>query len=220
MSTNRKKDTRRRRAPQLEQALVSTVSAWARGGQSPEVKDYHALYNNVQLYHNVGTSLGNVVNQFDNIPQGTAGYQRLGNKIFIKDLEMILVLNNKADRPNVVYRVMVVAAPATASADTFTELFYGGNFSGCLYRPNSICLHDALIASNQGSLMTAPTKERAYTHRAMIPINKMVNYDPLSGKCATTLNIYIAPYDAYATLTTDNIASVAQASMRIGFVDA
>ena len=77
---------------------------------------------------------------------------------------------------------------------------------------------------NQGSGMennVTPNKERSFLHRLDIPINRPVTYDRLDGNlCNSRIHVYVSAYDAYATLTTDNIASVAQSSYRITFSDA
>jgi len=139
----------------------------------------------------------------------------------VKGIDFRLILNNKADRPNVSYRVILAATPSTVSADTIGEIVWNGNFTGTHIPINSVLLHDVTFPSNQGSSMEnnmTPNKERSFNHTAYVPINRSVTYGG-DGACQTRLVGWIICYDAYGTLTTDNIGSVAQASTRIDFAD-
>jgi hypothetical protein len=154
------------------------------------------------------------------ITLGTAYDKRVGNKIFVKDLEFIMMLNNKDTRPNVTYRVSVVACPATGSTDDYSELFVSGAFSGNFITNNAVLLYDQIFPTNQGSTMSTPTKERTHAHRFTISVNKPVVYNTIDGACQTRIIAFVNSYDAYGTLVTDNIASIAQGSHKVTYVDA
>jgi hypothetical protein len=152
---------------------------------------------------------------------GSAFSQRVGLAIHLKRFVARLVLNNKVDRPNVSYRVVLVAAPSTTSSDTYTEQFVGGWFSGVHQPANSVVLSDTVFPLNQGSTMTqnvTPDKERSFNHVVDVPIDHAVYYNT-DGLCQTRLTCYVISYDAYGTLVTDNIASIAQATWRIDYLD-
>lgn len=202
-------------------ARAAATDPWGVGGSRTELKTYLQTNGNYQLYHNVSAPYFNLNNLLDSIAQGAQSYQRIGNRIFVKELEVFMVLNNKTDRPNVSYRFTVCAAPATANADTFGELFVGG-FSGLHVPTNSQLLYDAAFPLNQGSGMEnniTPNKERSFIHRAVVPINRPVVYNTNDQACTTRLIGFICAYDAYGTLVTDNIASVAQTSWRLVYTD-
>jgi len=197
-------------------------ATWAAGGRQTELKSFFFNGSNYQLYHNVAAPYTNVTNMLDNITLGTQPYQRVGARIFLRHFECVLVLNNKTDRPNVSYRFVVVAAPTNTNTDTFSEMFSGAGFTSIHVPNNSLLLHDSIFPINQGSGMennVTPNKERSFTHRVSFPINKPVTVNTNDGAFSTRLVAFVVAYDAYGTLTTDNIASVAQTSYRIMFTD-
>jgi len=202
--------------------LGAAPPTWAAGSDRTELKNLFNSGGNYQLYHNVAASYTNSTNLLDNIALGTQPSQRVGARIFLRSFDAVLVLNNKTDRQNVSYRFVVLAAPTNSNTDTFVELFGGGVFTGMHVPNNSLLLHDSIFPSNQGSGMdtnTLANKERSFTHRVSFPINKPVTINTNDGLFSTRLIAFIVAYDAYGTLTTDNIASVAQTSYRIMFTD-
>jgi hypothetical protein len=185
------------------------------------MKFYNTHFSNQQMYHNVGVALNGVGNMLDGITQGTGFNQRIGLSIKLKRIVANIVFNNKSDRPNVSYRVMVIAAPSTTSVDTFIELTSGGWYSSVHLPSNSVVLHDAFLPLNQGSTQVVeaiPARERSHVHRFDVPIDHLVQYNTDS-LCQTRLTTWVICYDAHGTLTTDNIASVAQASTRVDYID-
>lgn len=197
------------------------VNAWATTVRGTENKFYDTSVTNQQLYHNVGAAMGNTGNLLDLITTGAARNNRIGLSIMVKRLVANLVFNNKTDRPNVSYRVACIAAPSTTSADTFSELFAYGYFTGVHLPANSVLLHDSTFPANQGSSMEnsmTPNKERSFTHHLDIPIDKAVQYNT-DGLCQTRIIVWLICYDAHGTLTSDNIASLAQATWRLDYVD-
>jgi len=186
-----------------------------------EVKFFDQRWSNQQLYHNVGTTWNATTNLLDTILNGNTVLTRIGASIYVKGLDFRFVLNNKTDRPNVSYRILVAATPSTAAADAFDEIVGGAAFTGTHLPTQSVLLYDATFPKNQGSGMdnnVTPNKERSFNHVAYVPINNTVTYS-VTGICQTRLVGYVICYDAFGTLTTDNIASVAQASLRIDFAD-
>jgi len=220
-----KQTSRTRKQPKSStkgSALGAAPLTWAAGTSRTELKNYFFSGGNYQLYHNVASPYTNYPNLLDNIALGTQPYQRVGARIFLRNLECILVLNNKTDRPNVSYRFVVVAAPTNTNTDTFAELFTGNGFTSIHVPNNSLLLHDSIFPINQGSGMdnnVTPNKERSFTHRVSISINKPVTVNTNDGAFSTRLVGFVIAYDAFGTLITDNIASVAQTSYRIMFTD-
>lgn len=202
-------------------ANSTSLNVWASSLAKYESKYNLNVWSNQQLYHNVGTLWNATANLLDNISTGATVTTRVGNSIFVKGIEFRFVLNNKTDRPNVSYRVILAATPTTVSSDTFGEIVSSAQFTGVHLPVSSVMLHDVTFPSNQGSGMEnniTPNKERSFNHTAYVPINRSVTYGA-DGACQTRLVGYIVPFDAFGTLTTDNICSVAQASIRIDFAD-
>jgi hypothetical protein len=202
--------------------LVAAPTSWATRATGTEVKAFYSQSSNYQLYHNIPALYANQPSLLNSIVNGNTYDTRIGTRIFVKELEMYLVLNNKPDRPNVSYRVAVCAAPATTSTDAAAELFANGGMTGLHIISNSELLSDTTFPQNQGSGMEnnmTPNKEWSFTYRVKIPINRHVVYNT-DNNCATRLIGYVTAYDAFGTLQTDNIASVAQTSWRIVFTDA
>ncbi len=219
-----KSNSRTRKQPKAGHAAMARAAAtdpWGVGGSRTELKTFSQSSGNYQLYHNVPAAYYNLTNLLDQVVQGTQSYQRVGNRIFVKELEIFMVLNNKPDRPNVSYRLTVCAAAATTNADSFGELFVSG-FTGLHVPTNSQLLYDAAFPLNQGSSMEnnmTPNKERSFIHRAVVPINRPVVYNTSDQACTTRLIGFVCSYDAYGTLQTDNIASIAQTSWRLVYTD-
>jgi hypothetical protein len=223
---NKSRTQRKSRTKKNGAVTAAGPFAWANGSSNTELKCYSDVSGNFQLYHNLGIPYFNLQSLLDNIVPTTGVNGRIGNRIFVKEVDIQMVLNNKVDRPNVTYRFVVVAAPVTVATDAYTELFAGGGICGAHLPTGSTLLHDAVIPVNQGSTQfvasaaTGATKERSCYHRATIPINKPVVYSPATAGCSTRITGWIVAYDAFGTLTTDNIASVAATSYRILYTDA
>jgi len=203
--------------------LGAVGPVWPTGPNTPEVKAYTTQSSNAQLYHNVPVYMANTLSLFDSITQGAGFGQRIGSRIFAKRLRVRVVFNNKVDRPNCSYRVAVTAAPTNSNTDAFNELFSGGGFTGIHAITNSQLLYDTVFPLNQGSGMennVTPNKERSFNHTLEIPLNHPVVYNTADNKATTTLTVWFVSYDAYGTLITDNISSVAQVTWSIDYTDA
>ncbi len=207
-SRRNRRDTQRASAP----------NPWGTGSAATEVKKYVASVTNQQLYHDLPTLVLNT-DVLANLARGTDYWNRVGYKIFVKNLEIKMLMNNKDTRPNVTYRILVIASQNSTQADTFTELTTPTGFLAQHLPFTSQCLHDQMLPLNQGATMTTPTKERSFAFQLNIPINKAVVYNK-DDTCATRIAIYCLAYDAHATLTTDNIASIPRATVGVEFTDA
>ncbi len=200
-------------------AIVPRLSPWGSTHASEETKVFFQSTNNTQLYHNVPLLINNT-NLLEGINQGAGGNQRIGSEIFLREFQCNLLVNNKDTRCNVTYRVVLVASANNNVSETYDECFKGQVFTGVHHPNTSVLLYDAFFPNNQGTTMTVPTKERSSMHVFRVPINKSVVYDTVvPGTCLTRLALYVVAYDAHATLTTDNIASVAQVSYRMIYTE-
>jgi len=202
-------------------AQLGAVAPWSSLSRQPELKMHTLASSNQALYHNTAAQFGNVSNFLDGVAVGTGYYTRIGNQIRVKRLVMRLVLNRKTDRPNVSYRVIVLATVPGSGVDAFSELFEGSAFTS-ICKPG-VCqvLHDVVFPRDQGGVMTqqvTPDKERSNTYECSIDIDRAVAYST-DGSCLTVVRGYIIAYDAYGTLTTDNIASIPQGLLGVQFID-
>jgi hypothetical protein len=221
MPNRTSRNQRKPKSQRSKSLALAGPAVWAPNKSGTELKNYVQTSGNFQLYHNVPAVFYNNSNLLNLIVPGPAYYERIGQKIHVKSFVANLVLNNKTDRPNVSYRIMFFAAPATVSTDTAAELLSGGGFTGIPHYQNAECLYDTCFPMNQGSSMEnnmTPNKERSFNHRVSFPLNHSVVYNT-DGNCSTRLVGFVTSYDAFGTLTTDNIASVAQLSWRIAFTD-
>lgn len=204
--------------------------------KTAERKYYDAATENVQLYHNVGPSVAYPLAVYPyafyvnplGLQQGQTSGQRIGDKIQSTGLSVKLWLSTKSDRPNVMYRVLVLAHPdlEIGGANKFTgvnqRIFYpldaGNAMIENIQTDNFNVLYDKIIKPIPQSGYPNPTgKEHSTYHRFYIPTNRVISYrdDTLGGSTVIPKNqrdnwaMYVIPYDAYGTLVTDNIASMA-----------
>jgi len=199
-----------------------TVQALVRRalGKMVETKKYARARENRQLYHN---SVNNFFNLVTTV-QGTGQHNRIGDKINAKGLKIKLWLSNKSDRPNVLYRIMVISGDLPNTTD-ITDLFEtpdegtNGNKMTLpvntekyrvVYQKNVKLTQ--LMTYSAGSTGPVVGKEQSKMFSIWLPMrNRSIKYVQQNGTLPTELKnrlgLVIIPYDAYGTLTTDNIAS-------------
>ena len=163
---------------------------------------------------------------------------RIGNEIYLKEFETRFWLSNKLDRPNVMYRITTFWYPtAGALAPTPDNVYLnaGGTFPNVMIlRPNTGVIQvisDKFIFSGNNYAQPYQTQPepviigpgilgREASQLRVIKKyykNKKVTYEAVSGtgtgqvSAVKGKDIYVAitAYDAWGTLTSDNIASYA-----------
>lgn len=178
---------------------------------------------NLSLYHNVGAFAGPVVyGDLLRTDLGTNQNQRTGDSVYASYLKLRLWMSNKTDRPNVLYRVMVITAPPDqANSGNPTNFWKGINGNRIIDFLNSdvySTVYDKTLENHVGdmSLETASNqKECSITHEFTIPINRKVGYQtdvsgtPIPKFQRDCMCLVVVPYDAFGTLTTDVIATMA-----------
>lgn len=197
---------------------------------------------NRNLYHDVGNGTGPSTNQktviwnpWAGIVQGTADYNRIGDKIQPVIMTARIWLANKATRPNVLYRVIVARLPkiyaGTASDGTNLDLFradnIGSNGNTCCGMIDSQkgirCYYDRIISNEIGYSWDQGGATGRENHRFLkLAIRRKrsrpIVYESGGGLVNNPIGIYVIPYDSWGTLQTDNIASCA-VTMRLYFKD-
>lgn len=202
--------------------------------KTAETKIYSLGYENVQLYHNTGvaglTFVGPLhFNPWNLIAQGTGKQQRVGDTISPRGMSIRLWMANKLDRPNVMYRVMVLVLPKTynnarvtaGSIDIAAPIWTGGGNGNYMCLPIDTekgikVLYDRVFSNEKGSsnILPGTNKECHIFKKLWIKRRKgssAIRFE--SNGAQDILNkplaVYCIPYDSYGTLVTDNIASCA-----------
>jgi len=197
-----------------------------------ETKYYDEGYENVQLYHDVGQVGGPttfqiplVFDPWQRIAVGNTRSTRIGDKIMPIGIKFRLWIANKADRPNVTYRLIVINIPmdiaGTLTTSSNVDLFFAMN-SGTLNQTliamidknrftNRVYM-DKIIRLERGQVGTAAgVNKEIHTSRSYyFKFGGTMIFDH-GGVTHNRPNfaIYLIPYDSYGTLQTDNIASCA-----------
>lgn len=199
--------------------------------KAAETKRYQFASENVQLYHNNGTSnlgipSGIQFNSWSSISLGTNRFQRVGDQIYPRGMALRLWLSNKSDRPNVLYRVIVCVVPKIVAGtttslthDPFFVTYNAGSNNNILCAPVdpekvSRVFYDKIISVHTGWGVPAPggtNKEYSKLLKLWIRRKKrgVIEFDGANSIKNNPILIGVYPYDAYGTLATDNIASCA-----------
>lgn len=184
-----------------------------------------------EIYHNCfysGTSINTglvwPLNDAGVMPsQGVADNQRVGDEINMMSFSIKLVLGQKADRPNVNWRYLVLSVPK-GSTITYANWFILTTGNVMLDDPNRDfvkTIRQGFWRPNEAGLVGGSADEYTFTKRIFFPYKKLLKFGPGGG--ATTHNdndlyFVLMGYDAFGSLTTDNIGYV-QASTTLYYRD-
>lgn len=202
-----------------------------------ETKRWIGAEENVQLYHNTGktgTTYVNPIlfNPWRLITQGTQEVQRIGDEIYPRGMAVNLWLSNKNDRPNILYRIFVCILPrmynasvvAAGSIDPMITPVLGTNGNYCCLPIDTTkgikVLYDKVLRGNTSGTNACMSNTGALNvPKEWSMFKKLWIRRKRSSKIKYTrgtqevenkfVAVYVIPYDAYGTLTTDNIASCA-----------
>jgi len=229
--SRRGKSTRKYQRGSFQKRVKKAIQSVA------ETKYYDIANENTQLYHNYGysnvapvvsgaSSISLLFNPWADIQPGTGRMQRIGDKIMPRGISLKLWLANKLDRPNLLYRIMVVRAPKTV---TSTIVGYNniypfqnpdvGGANNCIINPLDSdrgfkALYDRVISLETGTSGTAAGVNKESHKYVKLWIKRKTSrpvvYDQGNQIIINNpLLIYVIPYDSYGTLFTDNVASLA-----------
>lgn len=202
-----------------------------------ETKMFQFAEENLQLYHNVGysTTSGPLTprsapvffNIWAGIAKGTARFNRIGDKITPRGMSLKLWISNKLDRPNVMYRIMIVRIPKSvagtatsiATVDVWDQTQLGAVGNKMLMKVDNDrgfkCLYDRVINNRAGVSNAGSTalKEFSFYKKLWIRNRKArdIIYDSTTSEQIVNnpIILMVIPYDAFGTQTTDNVASFA-----------
>jgi len=228
MPKYQKKNVPRQRRKPYSKRRTSSFRQIAKIAKSVVMRTAETKYRvqhaeNQNIYHNGGLAGGiMLIQNMLSTTQGVNEEQRIGDKIQAKGLSIKLHLFNKSDRPNVMYRIMVVAVPPDQSGQALPAGFWENDIG------NKILDHVntnryKVIRSKIVQIQGQDTAFEAGVDTLREKSKLVSMYIPLKGRTITysteaggvpklqrdCLSLAILPYDAYGSLTTDNIASFA-----------
>ena len=192
---------RRRFATRVKRVILKTAEPKHKSYSWDKTEHYHNAFS---LYH---------LNSPAAMPtQGTGDNQRVGDEIQVSGFCARMMLGQKADRPNVKWRWLVVKVPK-GSTYSYNSWFENIINNVLLDPPNK----DFVKVLQQGtwdhypaSLEVGETaKEQTYSKKLWVPYKHKYKFGP--NNTAITHNdddlwFVMAPFDAFGTLPSDNIA--------------
>jgi len=213
----------KRSKPNVKRQVMSVVYNMS------ETKFKSLQAENEQLYHNVGRGAGGgyvAIASLLRTTDGATSITRIGDSVYAMRLSMKIWISTKSDRPNVMFRIFVIACPSNQSGIANPSgLFKGYSGNKMIDTINtdtySVVYHRMLKITHGDSSLEggAHLHENSKLVRINIKLNRKINYIVESGNgdvCKEkrdNLSLVIIPYDAYGTLVTDNIASYAYHSL-------
>jgi len=186
-----------------------------------ETKYVTLAAENINLYHNGGATAAYVIaGNLLGTTQTNTQNGRLGDEVWPRGLAIKLWLSNKDTRPNVMYRVMVVATPpdqvASTSPANLFQAVLGNKMLDYVNTDKYQIKYEKLVQPFSGdySLESGSTlKEHSKAMKIWIPFKGKLTYALDAGSIPKyqrhCLSLCVIPYDAYGSIATDNIASVA-----------
>ncbi len=189
-----------------------------------ETKSVAKNNENVQLFHNKALYISNLLATTQGVkdPNDQSGNDaRIGDSIRLTNANIKFWLSNKDDRPNVMYRLIMFwyDSPLTLT----DALCFFTQTNKMLDRPNTeniSIIDQKYIFSQNNYAVDANNHERSQL--ATLKGNwkgRRIQYDEGgSTPKKRTIGVCVVCYDAYGTLQTDNIASLAS-NYQINFKD-
>ncbi len=218
----------------LSKAQQKAVKKIARKVVDEEIEDKQGVITteNAQLYHNkplyVGKIIGGIVNaqgvQDGDQSSGGSGPTtiRVGDEISLKNINIRFWLSNKLDRPNVIYKGVLYWYPVSTVPGDADVYKTQSNKMLDRYNDKVIKVVDTFIV-RPGNMFLNGTEKFEHSYLATLNKsyrNKKIKFDnngPITK--GFELGFAVACYDAYGTLQTDNIASMAY-NMQLTYQDA
>lgn len=225
----RSRRTKYGRKTNLKKVIRRTIN------QMSETKTWLQQYENIQLFHNMDNYF--ISDPWSFIVKGTDGKTRIGDRIRNRGIAIKLWMSNKADRPNLTYRVMLFTSPQAINANLINVV----NVSSYLWRQGDggACgnglilkvqkeygfrvLYDRLfpVKNPSGGTSSGSDKECHIVKKLFIRPKRsgIIQYSDVGGGSkGRWLFGFICAYDSKGTLTSDNVGSYA-ASIEMFYKD-
>lgn len=181
--------------------------------------------DNTQLRHNVGGPAGPVV--YGNLLRSDPGVGqngRIGDSVYAVGLSLKMWLSTKSDRPNVMFRVMIIQTPTDQiNTGNPANLWRSINNNRTIDFVNTDVyrvVYNKILKITHGDTSFEPEStlhEVSKYHKVYIPLKRKLSYQtdtggtPVPKQSRNCLSLVIMPYDAYGTLELDVIASMSMA---------
>ena len=192
-----------------------------------------------QLYHDVGNASGPTTNQvsvlldpFQYINIGTGRQNRIGDQIQPTGISIRLWLANKADRMDLLYRVLIVLLPRSINGAVTTvnnvDLFQvmdqatnNSTISGAVDTEKvKKVLVDRVYHLQNATGFDTKEVHMAKKYWIRFKRSRPIKYTATNYHSSPyVMALYVIPYDSYGTLQTDNVASC-NYTARVYFKDA
>lgn len=188
-----------------------------------ETKHKSLAFENVQLNHN---TLAIPLNGLIDVTQGDGENQRTGDEVIGKYLNVKLWMASKFDRPNVRIRVMVLRVPTSEESGGFSpfENVIGNKMIDYINTEKYTPVYQNFVTI-QGNQAIGPAggvlgtsygwflKEKSEQLSFTIPLNdekiKFLDTGNTPKYQKFNLRLVAVAYDAYGTLTTDQLGTMA-----------
>jgi len=169
-----------------------------------------------ELFHNKNKQ-GSVNISSSLVAQGDDDDDRIGNEIYLTGIKFRLLLGQKADRPNVTFKIYIVEYDATQAGTLENSSHFYHNVTGnvmldAIQSHRFKILYQKTFKGTTGSLEVGEvSKEKTYPISFWVPMKRKLSFQTDSGTLVSmgmkdNLRIMIAAYDAYGSLQADNIA--------------
>lgn len=181
--------------------------------RASEPKRAPISWNKVELFHNVFSTTQNMfINSAATMPTvgGTQQGQRIGDQINVSGWKVKCLFGQKADRPNVTWRIVCYSVPKGQSI-AYGDIFKNITGNVLLDEHNTDTtkiLYEKYLRPSPSLDGNSTAKEYTFCHRCFIPHRKTYKFGPTEGGQSHNQNdIYFAAivYDAFGSAITDNI---------------
>jgi hypothetical protein len=188
-----------------------------------ETKYAHVSAENVQLYHNTGQGVYNLINTTQGITDTGGGTSvlsnRIGDEVIARGISMKLWVANKLDRPNVMYRMFIFKYQAlnSPSVSSLFKTGSGNKIMDDIDKEYVTIVYQKIFNLQVGysaypnATINGDTDGReAHVYKQIwIPLkDKKIHYaDGAATPKFFNYGFVIVPYDSYGTLLSDNISS-------------
>lgn len=170
------------------------------------------------LYHNVPSVLDNDMcfsaqGTFDE--EIASGRNRVGDSIYVKNIQVKLMLTSFSTRPNCVFRVTVVK-----TKDGNVSLPGGSSIYGHPQCGNNMIspidtelaglsgvVYDRVISSNANQTAQTGNADKKFILTFSVKVNRKIRYDNSAGNASSpSYRLFLTAYDTQGAFITDNIA--------------
>ena len=213
--TYKKRDFRKRSTLNSKIARIAKTVAL----RQAETKHRINTYNWTTLMHNISHRMsGNILQTSQGVQDGATN-SRIGDEIILRGIKLNFLFRHFYDRPNITFKVWIVKGASTNLGSSLPVK--PGSMGTLLIDPvdtqKVTVLANKTFKYNHGNYTkqdgdVAVSKEITYVRKLWIPFkNQKYSYDNNNGYHGKyySVGVYVAAYDTYGTLLTDQIGSFA-----------